>query len=198
MPITAVGYDANGEAVDVPVDTRPAPPLPGMEPEDDADAEFFEGKRILGHKWSLSGNSMVSTRNAAMQDKLAVFKEGKSALLLVQVEPGSVTMEESTEDGHVRGVFHKRKLHITDVFVADDVDTEALFEQGLVRVRRADAEDDGIGFLTAEAPIPDDGPGDLAAALMEAGLCGKRHRGHLGTCRAAAHACELPEAVEGE
>jgi len=31
--VTAVGYDANGEAVDVPVDTRVEPPLPGFDDE---------------------------------------------------------------------------------------------------------------------------------------------------------------------
>lgn len=192
QPITATGYDANGEAVDVPVDTRVEPPLPGFEDEDDPDVEMFEGKRVIGHKWSLSGNQMVSTRNAAMQEKLQTFKEGKAALLLIQVEPGSVTMEESTEDGHVRGVFHKRKLHITDVFVADDIDTDALFEGGLIRVRKSEPDD--IGYMTTEPPPEEDEANDLASSLMAAGLCGKIHPGHLNKCRDAAHACELPEA----
>lgn len=191
-PITAVGYDANGEAVDVPVDTRVEPPLPGFEDEDDDTAEMFEGKRVIGHKWSLSGNQMVSTRNAAMQEKLQTFKEGKAALLLIQVEPGSVTMEESTEDGHVRGVFHKRKLHITDVFVAEDIDTGALFEGGLIRVRHQEPDD--IGYMTTEPPSEEEDSNDLASSLMAAGLCGKIHPGHLNKCRDAAHACELPEA----
>lgn len=222
IPVFATGYDVNGEAIDVPVDTRPADVqtgLPGV--EDDQPVEMFEGKRVIGHKFSFTGNYEVSSRNAALMAKLDEFARGQATLLLVQVEPGSVTFAESTEDGHVRGVFHKRKLHITGVFAADNTDTDELFEGGAIRTRRLgddeDDEDDGIGYLTAqpgevlpEVPesmyAPDAKPldgsyadeGDLAASLMAAGLCGKRHRGHANTCRLAAHVCELPEAGEDE
>lgn len=193
-PDTIVGYNANGETVAMPVDRTPEQPLPGFEDEAADDAEMFEGKRILGHKWSLSGNQMVNTRNVAMLDKLNVFREGKAALLLIQVEPGSVTMEESTEDGHVRGVFHKRKLHITDVFVADAIDTDALFEGGLIRVRKSEPDD--VGYLTTDPnPIPDsDNPlaDSLAEAMpLEAGMCGEIHEGHLNQCRQPRHSCPL-------
>lgn len=195
-PITAVGYDANGEAVDVPVDTRPAPALPGMEPESDDDAEFFEGKLILGNKWSFTGNHEVSRRNAALRTKLDLFREGRPTLLLVEVEPGDVSMVESTEDGHVKGVHHKRKLHITGVYAAEDIKgSDALFEGGLLRVRKdAAPEGDGIGFLTEE-PIPDsDNPlaDSLAEAMpIEPGMCGETHQGHLNPCRQPSHACPL-------
>lgn len=203
-PITAVGYDANGEAVDIPVDTRSAPELPGFEPAE-GDFEMFEGKRVLGHRWSFKGNFDVPTRTAALREKLDRFRAGKATLLLVLVEPGDVAMPEVTEDGKVKGVRHRRNLHVTEVYAADDVEgADALFEGGLIRVRRPDDdEDDGVGYLTQEPPETSesdtgDEPGDLAASLMASGLCGKRHRGHIGTCRAAAHACELPEAGEGE
>lgn len=198
-PMTAVGYDANGETIDVPVDTRPAPELPGFEAESDPNAEFFEGKRVIGHKWSFSGNYEVNPRNAALAAKLEQLRNGKPVLLLVEVEPGDVAFAESTEDGHVRGVFHKRKLHVTGVMAAYELDTEALFEGGLVRVRReredepdADQADDGnIGYLTQEPPPGAEDQDDLASALMEAGICGKRHGSpEAPTCRMAAHACE--------
>lgn len=194
QPVTAIGYDAKGEAVDMPVDMRPAPSLPGMEPEEDADAEFFEGKRILGWKWSFTGNQLVSRTNAALSAKRELLQDGKPVLLLVEIEPGSVTFEESTEDGYVKGVFHRRKCHVTEVFAADDADTEALFEQGLVRVKRAKQPDD-VGYLTAEAPIPDD-ENPLAASLAEAmpvepGMCGQVHEGHLNLCRQPSHSCPL-------
>lgn len=90
-PITAVGYDANGEAIDVPVDTRVEPPLPGFEDDDDGTAEMFEGKRVIGHKWSFTGNHEVNFRNQALLDKLDLFRRGETTLLLVEVEPGDVT-----------------------------------------------------------------------------------------------------------
>ncbi len=197
-PITAVGYNAAGESVDRPVDTRPSPELPGFEADEDPNAEMFEGKRVIGHKWSFTGNHEVNIRNQALRDKLDVLGRGEPTLLLVQVEPGDVTHAQSTEDGHIKGVFHKRKLHITDVFAAEDIEgSEALFEGGLLRVRRPAVEDDGIGYLTEE-PDDDDEGNDLASSLMAAGLCGKRHKGHKNTCRVAAHACEEPEAEEDE
>lgn len=193
-PVTTVAYGANGETYDAPVDTRPA--LPGMEPEADQDAEFFEGKRILGNKWSFTGNHEVSRRNVSLRAKLDLFREGKSTLLLVEVEPGDVSMAESTEDGHVKGVHHKRKLHITGVYAAEDIEgSEALFEGGLLRVRKGAVEpDDGIGFLTQD-PIPDsDNPlaDSLAEALaLEPGMCGETHEGHLNPCRQPRHSCPL-------
>lgn len=193
QPITAVGYDANGEAVDVPVDTRVEPPLPGFEDEDDGTAEMFEGKRVIGHKWSFTGNHEVNFRNQALLDKLDLFRRGETTLLLVEVEPGDVTHAQSTEDGHIKGVFHKRKLHVTGVYAAEDIEgSEALFEGGLLRVKRPKERDD-IGFMTTEPP-EEDTANDLASSLMAAGLCGKIHPGHLNKCRDAAHACELPEA----
>lgn len=195
QPITAVGYDANGEAVDVPVDTRVEPPLPGF--EDETPGEMFEGKRVIGHKWSFTGNHEISPRNQALADKLDTLTEGKSVLLLVEVEPGDVSFVQSTEDGHIKGVFHKRKLHVTNVYAADDMDgSDALFEGGLIRVRREEPDD--IGYLTTdpegEGDEEPEAANDLASSLMAAGLCGKVHPGHLNKCRAAAHACELPEA----
>lgn len=194
-PITAVGYDANGEAQDVPVDTRPAPSLPGMEPERDGEAEFFEGKLILGNKWSFTGNHEVSRRNTALRSKLDLFREGKATLLLVEVEPGDVSMAESTEDGHTKGVFHKRKLHVVGVYAAEDIEgSEALFEGGLLRVRKEQADD--VGYLTTDPnPIPDSDnpPADSLAEAMplEPGMCGETHDGHLNPCRQPAHACPL-------
>lgn len=195
QPITATGYDAKGEAVDVPVDTRVEPPLPGFEDEDDPDAEMFEGKRVIGHKWSFTGNHEVNFRNQALLDKLDLFRRGETTLLLVEVEPGDVTHAQSTEDGHVKGVFHKRKLHVTGVYAAEDIEgSEALFEGGLLRVKRPKEPDD-IGFLTQEPPIPDD-ENPLAEALAEAmpiepGMCGEVHPGHLNQCRQPRHSCPL-------
>lgn len=195
-PITAVGYDANGEAVDVPVDTRPAPELPGFESEAGEPDEMFEGKRIIGNKWSFTGNHQVNRLNGAMVEKLDMLGEGKSILLLIQVEPGDVSFQQSTEDGHIRGVFHKRKLHITDVYAADDIEgSEALFEGGLLRVKRQERDD--IGYLTGEPDeIPDGDVSPLAESLAEAmpiepGMCGMKHPGHLNQCRQPAHSCPL-------
>lgn len=186
-------YDANGEPIDAPVDTTPAPALPGFEPENDPNAEFFEGKLVIGHKWSFTGNHEIGNRNAALQAKLAKFKDGQPSLLLVMVEPGDVAFVESTEDGHTKGVFHKRKLHITGVFAADDVATDALFEGGLVRIHRTEVADD-IGYLTEEPDDEDQSLEDMLkdALAVEPGMCGKVHRGHLNPCRQPAHACDLP------
>jgi len=191
---TATGYQ-NGEAVDLPIDTRSAPELPGFEDENDVDAEMFEGKRVIGHKWSFTGNHEVNFRNQALRDKLDLFREGNSTLLLVEVEPGDVTHAQSTEDGHLKGVFHKRKLHVTGVYAAEDIEgSDALFEGGLLRVKRSKEEPDDIGYLTTE-PIPDD-ENPLGASLAEAmplepGMCGMKHAGHLNQCRQPAHSCPL-------
>ena len=200
-PVHVTSYDANGEAIDAPVDTRPAPALPGFEPENDPNAEWFEGKLVIGHKWSFTGNHEIGNRNAALQAKLAKFKDGQATLLLVMVEPGDVAFVESTEDGHTKGVFHKRKLHITGVYAADDVATDELFEGGLVRIHRSESADD-IGYLTEELPEDeeDESLSDMLATALavEPGMCGKVHRGHLNPCRQPAHACDLPGAGEEE
>jgi len=199
-PVTVTDYNADGEAIDAPVDTRPAPALPGFEPENDPNAEWFEGKLVIGHKWTFTGNHEIGNRNAALQQKLARFTTGQSALLLVLVEPGDVSFVESTEDGHTKGVFHKRKLHITEVYAADDPATDELFEGGLIRVRRDVADD--IGFLTEEPgePEPDVSLEDMLAETLapEPGMCGLTHPGHLHPCRSARHSCDLPSADEAE
>lgn len=204
-PITAVGYDANGEAVDMPVDTRQDTQggLPGVEP--DQPIEMSDGKPVTAWKYSLTGNIQVDRRSRNQAAMFEAMRVGRPVTLLVTVEPGTVAYKPNTEDGHVVGMTRERKLHVTEVFAAE-ADASELFEDGLIRYRRAedDDEDDGnVGYLTQEPPETSesdtsDEPGDLAASLMASGLCGKRHRGHIGTCRAAAHACELPEAGEGE
>lgn len=201
-PDTIVGYNADGETVDVPIDRTPAPSLPGFEDDQDEAAEMFEGKRVIGHKWSFTGNHEVNFRNQALLDKLDLFRRGQTTLLLVEVEPGDVTHAQSTEDGHIKGVFHKRKLHVTGVYAAEDIEgSEALFEGGLLRVKRPKQEPDDVGYLTTEPdPIPDsDNP--LAEALAEAmpiepGMCGEVHSGHLNPCRQPRHSCPLRVAAE--
>lgn len=194
-PVTATGYDANGEAVDVPVDTRPNTQtgLPGV--EDDREVEMFDGKPVTAWKYSLTGNIAVSRTSRAASELFEAMRVGRPVTLLVTVEPGSVSHKPNTEDGHVVGMTRERKLHVTEVFGAD-ADARDLFDGGLVRTRRDD-DDGNIGFLTEEPPIPDDA-NPLAEALAEAmplepGMCGEIHAGHLNACRQPAHACPLRE-----
>lgn len=192
-PITAVGYDANGEAVDIPVDTRHDTQggLPGV--EEDQPIEMFDGKPVSGWKYSLTGNIAVNQRSRNEAAMFEAMRAGRPVTLLVTVEPGDVRYGQNTEDGHIVGFTRIRKLHVTDVFAAD-ADASELFEGGIVRARKA--EDDGnIGFLTQEPPIPDD-ENPLAASLAEAmpvepGMCGETHRGHQNPCRQPAHSCPL-------
>lgn len=190
MPVFATGYDANGEAVDQPVDTRHDTQggLPGV--EDDKPVEMFDGKPVTAWKYSLTGNIQVNRASKSAAALFEAMRVGRPVTLLVTVEPGTVAHKPNTDDGHVVGMTRVRQLHVTEVFAAD-ADASELFEGGMVRVK-GEPEDDGIGFLTQE-PEDDDG-NDLASSLMAAGLCGKIHPGHLNKCRDAAHACELPEA----
>lgn len=197
VPITAVGYDANGEAVDVPVDTRQDTQggLPGVEP--DQPIEMSDGKPVTAWKYSLTGNIQVDRRSRNSAAMFEAMRVGRPVTLLVTVEPGTVAYKPNTEDGHVVGMTRERKLHVTEVFAAE-ADASELFEDGLIRYRRAedDDEDDGnVGYLTQEPPIPDD-DNPLAASLAEAmplepGMCGQTHPGHLNACRVARHACPL-------
>ena len=192
--ITATGYDANGEAVDLPVDTTrdTQTGLPGV--EDDRPLEMFDGRQVTAWKYSLTGNVQV---NRANRDAAALFESMRADVpvtLLITIEPGSVSFKPNTEDGHIVGFTRERKLHVTNVWAAD-ADASELFDGGLVRVKRQEPDD--IGYLTGEPEDEGDekeGENSLASALMEAGLCGKVHPGHLNKCRFPAHACELPEA----
>lgn len=195
-PITAVGYNADGEAVDRPVDTSRdvQTGLPGVEP--DRPVEMFDGRQVTAWKYSLTGNVQVNRLNEAAATLFEAMRADHPVTLLITVEPGSVAFKPNTEDGHIVGFTRERKLHVTEVWAAD-ADASELFDGGLMRVRRPAVEDDGIGYLTEE-PDDDDEGNDLASSLMAAGLCGKRHKGHKNTCRVAAHACEEPEAEEDE
>lgn len=188
-PVFATDYDADGEAVDRPVDTRTDTQsgLPGVSP--DQPVEMFDGRQVTAWKYSLTGNVQVNRMNEAASELFASMRADRPVTLLVTVEPGSVAFKPNTEDGHIVGFTRERKLHVTEVWAAD-ADASELFDGGLVRVRRSgDGEGDDIGYLTEE---PDEG-NDLASALMEAGKCNKRHPGHLNKCPLPAHACELPE-----
>lgn len=192
-PVFATDYDANGEAVDRPVDTRPDTQsgLPGVQP--DQPVEMFDGRQVTAWKYSLTGNVQVNRMNEAASELFASMRADRPVTLLITVEPGSVAFKPNTEDGHIVGFTRERKLHVTEVWAAD-ADASELFDGGLMRVRRTgDEADDGIGYLTEE---PEDEPegNDLASALMEAGKCNKRHPGHLNKCPLPAHACDLPEA----
>lgn len=190
-PITAVGYDANGEAVDVAVDTRPLAQagLPGI--EDDREVELIDGRPVTAWKYSFTGNAPVSMLNHAAGEMFNGMRVEQEFIALVTLVPGSVSYKPNTEDGHVVGFTKERKLHVTHIF-AKDSDGDALFEGGLIRVRHQEPDD--IGYMTTEPPPEEDEANDLASSLMAAGLCGKIHPGHLNKCRDAAHACELPEA----
>lgn len=192
-PVFATDYDANGEAVDRPVDTRPDTQsgLPGVQP--DQPVEMFDGRQVTAWKYSLTGNVQVHRMNEAASELFASMRADRPVTLLITVEPGSVAFKPNTEDGHIVGFTRERKLHVTEVWAAD-ADASELFDGGLMRVRRTgDEADDGIGYLPEE---PEDEPegNDLASALMEAGKCNKRHPGHLNKCPLPAHACDLPEA----
>lgn len=187
----ATGYNAAGEAVDQPVDTREAQTgLPGV--AEDRELEMFDGRQVTAWKYSLTGNMQVSRTNAASRSLFEAMRAETPVTLLVTVVPGSVRYAPNTEDGHVVGFTRERKLHVTDVWPAD-ADASELFEGGLMRVR---AVDDGIGFMTtAPDAIPDD-DNPLAASLAEAmpiepGMCGEIHSGHKNACRQPAHACPL-------
>ena len=192
QPVFAIGYDANGEAVDQPVDTRHYTQggLDGM--ADDEPVEMFDGKPVTAWKYSLTGAIQVNRLSRASAVLFEEMRVGRPVTLLVTVEPGNVSFKPNTDDGHVVGMTRVRQLHVTEVFAAD-ADASELFEGGLLRVKReAEDVDDGIGYMTQEPEAEPEN--DLASSLMAAGLCGKIHPGHLNKCRDAAHACELPEA----
>lgn len=190
-PVFVTDYNADGESVDRPVDTRTDTQsgLPGVSP--DRPVEMFDGRQVTAWKYSLTGNVAVNRMNEAASELFASMRADRPVTLLVTVEPGSVAFKPNTEDGHIVGFTRERKLHVTEVWAAD-TDASELFDGGLVRVRKSEPDD--IGYLTEE---PDEG-NDLASALMEAGKCNKRHPGHLNKCPLPAHACELPEAVDEE
>lgn len=195
-PVFATDYDANGEAVDRPVDTRPDTQsgLPGVSP--DQPVEMFDGRQVTAWKYSLTGNVAVNRMNEAASELFASMRADRPVTLLVTVEPGSVAFKPNTEDGHIVGFTRERKLHVTEVWAAD-TDASELFDGGLMRVRRSGDEPDDIGYLTQEPDaIPDGDPNPLGEALAEAmpvepGMCGERHSGHLNQCRQPAHSCPL-------
>ncbi len=193
-PVFATDYNADGEAVDRPVDTSRdvQTGLPGVEP--DRPVEMFDGRQVTAWKYSLTGNVQVNRLNEAAATLFEAMRADHPVTLLVTVEPGSVAFKPNTEDGHIVGFTRERKLHVTEVWAAD-ADASELFDGGLMRVRKSGPDD--IGYLTEEPEDADEG-NDLASSLMAAGLCGKRHKGHKNTCRVAAHACEEPEAEEDE
>lgn len=190
--VTVTDYDANGEAVDVPVDTSATQAgLPGV--ERDEPVEMFDGRAVTAWKYSLTGNTQVNRRNANAALLFDAMRAEVPVTLLVTVVPGAVSYKPNTEDGHVVGFTRERKLHVTEVWGAD-ADASDLFEGGLVRIRKPD--DDGIGFMVGE-PAEEEGAFDdmLADALedmaVEPGMCGQFHNGHLNPCRQSAHACPL-------
>ena len=196
-PVFAIGYDANGEAVDQPVDTRHDTQggLDGM--ADDEPVEMFDGKPVTAWKYSLTGAIQVNRLSRASAVLFEEMRVGRPVTLLVTVEPGNVSFKPNTDDGHVVGMTRVRQLHVTEVFAAD-ADASELFEGGLLRVKReAEDVDDGIGYMTQEpAEEPDGEPGPLGESLAEAmpiepGMCGQKHKGHLNQCRQPAHSCPL-------
>ena len=194
QPVFATDYNAHGEAVDRPVDSRTDTQsgLPGVSP--DQPVEMFDGRQVTAWKYSLTGNVQVNRMNEAASELFASMRADRPVTLLVTVEPGSVAFKPNSEDGHIVGFTRERKLHVTEVWAAD-TDASELFDGGLMRVRRSGDEPDDIGYLTEE---PDEEGNDLASALMEAGKCNKRHPGHLNKCPLPAHACELPEEDDEE
>lgn len=190
-PVTATDYDANGEAVDVPVDTTATQAgLPGV--ERDEPVEMFDGRAVTAWKYSLTGNTQVNRRNANAAHLFDGMRAELPVTLLVTVVPGAVSYKPNTEDGHVVGFTRERKLHVTEVWGAD-ADASELFEGGLVRVRKPG--DDGIGFMVGE-PAEEETFGDMLAdalgdMVVEPGMCGQFHNGHLNPCRQSAHACPL-------
>lgn len=193
-PVTVTDYDANGEAVDVPVDTSATQAgLPGV--ERDEPVEMFDGRAVTAWKYSLTGNTQVNRRNANAAQLFDAMRAELPVTLLVTVVPGAVSYKPNTEDGHVVGFTRERKLHVTEVWGAD-ADASELFEGGLVRVRKPG--DDGIGFMVGEPAEEEEFDDMLAGALedmvVEPGMCGQFHNGHLNPCRVAAHACPLREA----
>jgi hypothetical protein len=195
-PLTATDYDANGEAVDVPVDTTATQAgLPGV--ERDEPVEMFDGRAVTAWKYSLTGNTQVNRRNANAAHLFDGMRAELPVTLLVTVVPGAVSYKPNTEDGHVVGFTRERKLHVTEVWGAD-ADASELFEGGLVRVRKPG--DDGIGFMVGE-PAEEETFGDMLADALEdmavePGMCGKFHNGHLNPCRQSAHACPLRQAED--
>ena len=194
QPVFATDYNAHGEAVDRPVDTRTDTQsgLPGVSP--DQPVEMFDGRQVTAWKYSLTGNVAVNRMNEAASELFASMRADRPVTLLVTVEPGSVAFKPNTEDGHIVGFTRERKLHVTEVWAAD-TDASELFDGGLVRVRKSEPDD--IGYLTEEPDdIPDGDPNPLGEALAEAldlepGMCGEIHPGHLNRCRIARHACPV-------
>lgn len=191
--VTVTDYDADGEAVDVPVDTTATQPgLPGV--ECDEPVEMFDGRAVTAWKYSLTGNTQVNHRNANAAHLFEAMRAELPVTLLVTVVPGAVSYKPHTEDGHVVGFTRERKLHVTEVWGAD-ADASELFEGGLVRVRKPG--DAGIGFMVGEPAEAEEETFDdmLADALgdmvVEPGMCGQFHNGHLNPCRQSAHACPL-------
>jgi len=187
--VTVTDYDANGEAVDVPVDTSATQAgLPGV--ERDEPVEMFDGRAVTAWKYSLTGNTQVNGRNANAAHLFDAMRAELPVTLLVTVVPGAVSYKPKTEDGHVVGFTRERKLHVTEVWAAD-ADASELFDGGLVRVRRPD--DDGLGFLTEEPEVSlDDMLAEPSDSGVEPGMCGRVHTGHLNPCRQSAHVCTLP------
>lgn len=194
--VTVTDYDANGEAVDVPVDTTATQAgLPGV--ERDEPVEMFDGRAVTAWKYSLTGNTQVNRRNANAAHLFDAMRAELPVTLLVTVVPGAVSYKPNTEDGHVVGFTRERKLHVTEVWGAD-ADASELFEGGLVRVRKPG--DDGIGFMVGESAEEETFGDMLADALgdmvVEPGMCGQFHNGHLNPCRQSAHACPLRQAED--
>ena len=190
--LMATGYDANGEAVDIPVGTTATQAgLPGV--ERDEPVEMFDGRAVTAWKYSLTGNTQVNRRNANAAHLFDAMRAELPVTLLVTVVPGAVSYKPNTEDGHVVGFTRERKLHVTEVWGAD-ADASELFEGGLVRVRKP--VDDGIGFMVGEPAEEEEAFGDMLAGaledmVVEPGMCGQFHNGHLNPCRQSAHACPL-------
>lgn len=214
-PVTVTDYDANGEAVDVPVDTT-APvgeqaEMPGFEKPELWDR--FEGRRISKVILSFAGTCDLSddpelARQLHLREEVAFTIEGQvtGKAFKLRTDKNGVTTVDGVATINVTSVYAALAPHVLDVDPDSEVPaTIEKFEELAFKDHEYRPDDDmvcrdcGEGAHRPWHEEAEQSP--LAESLIEAGtlepgMCGRVHNGHLNPCRQSAHACPLRQAED--